>query len=150
VQQGLADSLHARRAALVLPDQAWMPAPLEAVREIDPVAGPFACVRLLGDRNAVGALTRTLDPVVIDRAEQIKADAEAIPQQSGRVPVLGSVNNHFAGHASPRSNSCGRRWGCPADLAAQALPVVPCSRLELSPGSAVRRPTSPTQLPWTG
>src|SRR5690349_75769 len=40
----------------------------------------------LGDRNAVDALTGTLDHVVIDRGDQIKADAEAIRQLAGRVP----------------------------------------------------------------
>jgi len=37
--------------------------------------------------------------IVIDRAEQVKADAEAIRQLSARVPVLVFVNNHFAGYA---------------------------------------------------
>ena len=95
----LADCLRARQAVLVLPDQAWMPSPLEAVRTLDAVTGPFAYVRLLGDRNAVDALTRTLDHIVLDRTEQLRADAEAIRELAGRVPVLVFVNNHFAGYA---------------------------------------------------
>jgi hypothetical protein len=83
----------------VLPDQAWMPSPLSLVRQLDVVTGPFAYVRLLGDREAADALTPTLDHVVIDRAEQVAEDAEAIRWLRGRVPVLALVNNHFAGYA---------------------------------------------------
>jgi uncharacterized protein YecE (DUF72 family) len=95
----LADCLRARRVVLVLADQAWMPAPRDVLGKVDAVTGPFAYVRLLGDRNAVDALTPTLDHIVIDRTEQLRADAEAIGQLSGRVPVLVFVNNHFAGYA---------------------------------------------------
>jgi uncharacterized protein YecE (DUF72 family) len=95
----LADCLRTRQAVLVLPDQAWMPAPMEALRKLDAVTGPFGYVRLLGDRNAVDALTGTLDHAVIDRGDQIEADAEAIRHLAGRVPVLVFVNNHFAGYA---------------------------------------------------
>ena len=95
----LADCLRARQVVLVVADQAWMLSPLDVVSQGDAVTGPFAYVRLLGDRNAVDALTKTLDHVVIDRSEQVTADAEAIRQLSGRVPVLVFVNNHFAGYA---------------------------------------------------
>jgi hypothetical protein len=47
----------------------------------------------------VDALTPTLDHVVIDRSEQLRADAEAIKLLSGRVRVFVYVNNHFAGYA---------------------------------------------------
>jgi hypothetical protein len=40
--------------------------------------GPFACVRLLGDRAAVDSLTPKLDHIVIDRSQQVADDAEAI------------------------------------------------------------------------
>ena len=95
----LADCLRARQAALVLPDQAWMPSPLETVRKIDPVTGPFAYIRLLGDRQAVDALTKTLDHIVIDRTAQLREDAEVVRMLRERVPVLVFVNNHYAGYA---------------------------------------------------
>jgi hypothetical protein len=60
---------------------------------------PSAYVRLPGDREGVGALTRTLDHIVIDRGEQVAADAEAIKLLAKRVPVVAFVNNHFAGYA---------------------------------------------------
>jgi uncharacterized protein YecE (DUF72 family) len=76
-----------------------MPPPLSVVRKVDAVTGPFAYVRLLGDRAAVDALTPKLDQIVIDRTSQVQDDAEAIRQLSERVPVLAFVNNHYAGYA---------------------------------------------------
>jgi hypothetical protein len=76
-----------------------MPSPLDVVRRLDAVTGPFAYVCLLGDREAVDALMPTLDHVVIDRGGQVAADAEAIKLLSKRVPVVAFVNNHFAGYA---------------------------------------------------
>ena len=95
----LADCLRTRQVIWVLPDQAWMPSPLTVVRTVDAVTGPFAYVRLLGDRAAVDALTPKLNHIVIDRASQVHDDAEAIRLLSERVPVLAFVNNHFAGYA---------------------------------------------------
>ena len=95
----LADCLRRHRAVWVLTDQSWMPAPLAVLRKVDPLTGPFGYVRLLGDRTEVDALTKTLDHIVIDRTDQIEADARAIKRLSGRVPVVTFVNNHFAGYA---------------------------------------------------
>lgn len=93
------DCLRSHRAAWVLSDQAWMPSPLYIGQKFDAVTGPFGYVRLLGDRNEVDRLTQTLDHTVIDRQDQIHADAEAIKRMAKRVPVLAFVNNHFAGYA---------------------------------------------------
>jgi uncharacterized protein YecE (DUF72 family) len=76
-----------------------MPSLLSVVRKVDTVTGPFAYVRLLGDRAAVDALTPTLDHTVIDRTAQVQEDAEAIRLLRERVPVLAFVNNHYAGYA---------------------------------------------------
>lgn len=95
----LADCLRSHNAAWVLSDQAWVPSPLSVAKKLDAVTGPFAYVRLLGDRAEVDALTDTLDHTVIDRGDQVQADAEAIRLLSERVPVLAFVNNHFAGYA---------------------------------------------------
>jgi uncharacterized protein YecE (DUF72 family) len=95
----LGDCLRRHSAVWVLPDQAWMPSPLSVVRRLDAVTGPFAYVRLLGDREAVDALTPTLDHIVIDRGAQVAEDAEAIKLLAKRVPVVAFVNNHFAGYA---------------------------------------------------
>jgi hypothetical protein len=76
-----------------------MLAPLDVVHRHDVVTGPFAYVRLLGDRATADAATETLDCVVIDRSGQIGADALAIRELAERVPVVAFVNNHFAGYA---------------------------------------------------
>ena len=55
-----------------------MPAPIVLAEHQEVVTGPFAYIRLLGVREEVDALTKTLDRIVIDRTEQLKADAEAI------------------------------------------------------------------------
>jgi hypothetical protein len=83
----------------VLPDQVWMPSPLSVVQRLDTVTAPFAYVRLLGDREAVDNLTKTLDHIVIDRGAQVAADAAAIRLLTESLPVVAFVNNHFAGYA---------------------------------------------------
>ena len=76
-----------------------MPSPLSVIERLDVVTGPFAYLRLLGDREAVDALTPTLDRVVIDRTGQVAEDARAIQVLRQRVPVVAFVNNHYAGYA---------------------------------------------------
>jgi uncharacterized protein YecE (DUF72 family) len=93
-----ADCLRSHHAAWVLSDQAWMPSPLFVAQRLDAATGPFGYIRLLGDRKEVDSLTKKLDHVVIDRQDQIQADAEAIKLMAKRVPVLAFVNNHFAGY----------------------------------------------------
>ncbi|HMF10866.1 MAG TPA: DUF72 domain-containing protein, partial [Gemmataceae bacterium] len=97
--QPFADCLRSHEAAWVLSDQSWMPSPLFVVQKLDAVTGPFGYVRLLGDRAEVDRLTKTLDHVVVDRQDQLHADAEAIRLLAKRVPVLAFINNHFAGYA---------------------------------------------------
>jgi hypothetical protein len=85
----------------VLPDQVWMPSPLSLVQraDLDVVTGPFAYVRRLGDREAVGALTPTLGHIVIDRGEQVEEDARAIRVLRQQVLVVTFVNKVLAGYA---------------------------------------------------
>jgi uncharacterized protein YecE (DUF72 family) len=99
INEAFAECLRRHRAIWVLSDQAWMPSPLEILDRLDAVTGPFAYVRLLGDRAAVDALTKELNRIVIDRGEQIRQDAEAIVRLARRVPVAAFVNNHFAGYS---------------------------------------------------
>jgi hypothetical protein len=95
----LADCLRARGAVFVPTDQVWMPPPLQVLDQFDPVTGLCTHLRLLGDRTAVDAVTKTLDHTVIDRGEQIRADDEAIRRLQGRAEVRVYVNNHYAGYA---------------------------------------------------
>jgi uncharacterized protein YecE (DUF72 family) len=97
----LADCLRRYSAVWVLPDRVWMPSPLSLVQraDLDVVTGPFAYIRLLGDREAIDALTKTLDHIVIDRGAEVETDARAIRVLRQRVPVVAFVNNHYAGYA---------------------------------------------------
>ena len=95
----LGDCLRRHNAVWVLPDLAWMPTPLSVVERLDVVTGPFAYLRLLGDRAAVDARTKTLDHIVIDRGEQVAEDAQAIRILRQRLPVVAFMNNLYAGYA---------------------------------------------------
>ena len=55
------------------------------------------------DRQAVDALTPTLDHIVIDRTDQVEEDARAIRALRERVPVVAFVNDHFAGYAPEKA-----------------------------------------------
>ena len=101
VVRSLADCLRRHNAVWVLPDQVWMPSPLSLVQraDLDVGTGLFVYIRLLGDREAVDALTPTLDYVVIDRGPEVELDARAIQVLRQRVPVVAFVNNHYAGYA---------------------------------------------------
>jgi uncharacterized protein YecE (DUF72 family) len=74
-------------------------APFEGGRKIDVVTGPFAYIRLLGDREVVDSRTKTLDRIVVDRSAENESDAKAMRLLGVRVPVYVFVNNHFAGFA---------------------------------------------------
>jgi uncharacterized protein YecE (DUF72 family) len=97
----LADCLRRHNAVWVLPDQVWMPSPLSVVQrpDLDVVTASFAYLRLLGDREAVDALTMTLDHIVIHRGPEVEMGARAIQVLQQRVPVVAFVNNHYAGYA---------------------------------------------------
>jgi uncharacterized protein YecE (DUF72 family) len=97
----LGNCLRRYNAVWVLPDQVWMPSPLSLVQRADlgVVTGPFAYIRMLGDREAVDALTPTLGHIVIDRGAQVADDARAIQVLRQCVPVVAFVNNHYAGYA---------------------------------------------------
>lgn len=83
-----ADCLRSHQAVWALADQAWVPSPVSVVKKLDVVTGPFSYIRLLGDRKEVDDRTKTLDHTVIDRSEEIRADAEAIRLLSMKVPVV--------------------------------------------------------------
>jgi uncharacterized protein YecE (DUF72 family) len=99
IGEEFASFLRQHRAVWVLSDQAWMPSPLALAENFDVATGPFAYIRLLGDRQLVDSRTKTLDHVVVDRSAEIASDAKAIRSLSVRVPVVTFVNNHFAGYA---------------------------------------------------
>jgi uncharacterized protein YecE (DUF72 family) len=93
------DCLRRHNAAMVLVQQSWMPPPGEVLKKLDPLTGPFAYVRFLGDREAIERITTTWDRVVVDCADELSRVAQALNELAARAPVLVFVNNHYAGFA---------------------------------------------------
>lgn len=100
VTPALRDVLARHATILVLVDQAWMPHGDEVEQRWDPVTGPLAYVRLLGDRNAIEKITTTWGKEVLDPAERLGRWAALLVRLMDRgVRSLVYVNNHYAGHA---------------------------------------------------
>jgi uncharacterized protein YecE (DUF72 family) len=91
--------LRAHNAAFTLTEQKWMPRPPEVVESLDPITGPLAFVRLLGDREEIEKITTTWDTRVIDRTDELAETAEVLQRLARRVPVLVFANNHYEGHS---------------------------------------------------
>ncbi len=95
----LLEILRRHRTALVLVDLKYMPHPADLMGDLDLLTTDFVYVRLIGDRKAVEARTRTFDRVVMDQGPRLSRWArllrEVIPR-SERTLVF--ANNHFAGH----------------------------------------------------
>ena len=96
----LCELLRRHRAALVLVDMSYMPHPAELAGRLDPITADFTYARLIGDRKAVEAATRTFDKVVVDQGARLAAWAGLLAGLRDRVD-RGFVyaNNHYAGHA---------------------------------------------------
>ena len=75
-----------------------MPTPVQVAERIDPVTGPFAFVRLIGDRESIEKITTTWDKIVVDRSAELAESARVIAALARRVPVVVFANNHYAGH----------------------------------------------------
>jgi uncharacterized protein YecE (DUF72 family) len=99
MNEDLATLLQFHGAALTLTEQTWMPTPRQIVEQLDPVTGPLAFVRLLGDRESIEKITQTWDRIVVDRSSDLAETARVIEGLSKRVPAFVFVNNHYAGHA---------------------------------------------------
>jgi len=85
---------------LVLVDHAWMPQGDEVERRFDPVTGPLAYVRLLGDRTAIEKVTTTWEKEVLPPDGRLARWAALLVRLMDRgVKSLVYVNNHYAGHA---------------------------------------------------
>ncbi len=94
----LLDVLRERRVALVLVDLPYMPHPLDFAAGIDAITTDFTYARLIGDRKAVEAATKTFDKVVLDKTERLERWATWLALQSPRVSeTFAYANNHFAG-----------------------------------------------------
>jgi uncharacterized protein YecE (DUF72 family) len=96
----LLNLLRAHGVALALTDHPWMPPVQDLIRQHDVVTADFAYIRWLGDRQAMEAITRKWDRLVVDR-QQDTADWVAVVRQllERHLPVYGFYNNHYAGHS---------------------------------------------------
>ena len=100
VTQKLLDILARHDVSFVLVDQAWMPLGDELAEAFDVVTAPPVYIRLLGDRNAIEAITKTWDKEVIDHADRLERWAQLVVSFMKRgIKSLVFVNNHYAGHA---------------------------------------------------
>jgi uncharacterized protein YecE (DUF72 family) len=100
-------------AALAIAEQKWMPSAAEVLARIDPVTGPLAVLRLIGDREAIEKITTTFDKVVVDRTAELAEAAGVVQTLAARVPVGVFVNNHYAGHAPATAADLRARLGQP-------------------------------------
>jgi uncharacterized protein YecE (DUF72 family) len=98
----LLQRLAARNVSLVLAEQEWMPAIADLWQQHGErlLTGPLAYVRLVGQRKRIDAMTRTVDRLVIDRADETRAVIAVLRAilATGR-PAWVYVNNHYAGYA---------------------------------------------------
>ncbi len=95
----LLDLLRRHRAALVWLDLHYVAPPWVLERKHDLVTADFVYARLIGDRKAVEARTKTFDRVVLDQGPRLARWAEVLRAALGRVPeVYAFANNHYAGH----------------------------------------------------
>ena len=100
VDAELTGLLRRHGAALVLVELPYAAFPWRIAERIDVLTADFAYARLIGDRKATGALTRTFDRVVIDRSGRLERWADLIVGVAARATeVFAYANNHYAGHA---------------------------------------------------
>jgi hypothetical protein len=91
------DLLRRHQVAAALVEHAWLPSIEELVAQQDVVTGPYAYVRLIGDRAGIEKVTQCWDRVVVDRT----ADLRRVAGPSGTMPVT----NVMACRAYPPVNS---------------------------------------------
>ncbi len=95
----LLELLRRRDAAFVWLDLAYTPPPWVLAQRLDLVTTDFVYARLIGDRKAVDARTKTFDAVVLDQSERLAQWADELRAALARVPeVYAFANNHYAGH----------------------------------------------------
>ncbi|MHC4846699.1 MAG: DUF72 domain-containing protein [Planctomycetota bacterium] len=95
----LLDTLRRHETALVLVDLLYMPQPADLARTLDLITTDFLYARLIGDRKAVEARTKTFDKIVVDQSRRLSRWAELLRSVQDRVTrAYVYANNHYAGH----------------------------------------------------
>ena len=99
IDEPLLEVLRAHRVALVWVELETLPRPWQLAERLDLHTTDFVYARLIGDRRATDALTRTFDEVVLDRSEGLDRWAELlVPARARASEVFAYANNHYAGH----------------------------------------------------
>jgi uncharacterized protein YecE (DUF72 family) len=96
ITRELVAALKRRGVALVLVDLVYMPHPSDF--DVELVTTDFTYVRLIGDRKAVEAKTKTFDKIVLDQDARLDRWAPFLAEMLPRVDVYTYANNHYAGH----------------------------------------------------
>lgn len=89
--------LRRHNVAFVATELPYMPHPAELAKKFDLVTTDFFYGRLIGDRKAVDAKTKTFDRIVLDQGESLDRWAEML-QEIAADKIYLFANNHFAGH----------------------------------------------------
>jgi uncharacterized protein YecE (DUF72 family) len=98
-EPALIEVLRHRRTALVLVEHGRLPHPADLAGSLDLVTTDFAYARLIGDRKAVDARTKTFDRLVLDQGASLARWAELLHGIASSVEkVYAFANNHYAGH----------------------------------------------------
>ena len=110
LRPALCDVLRRHRTALVLVDLAYMPHPDDLACELS--TADFAYVRLIGDRKAIEAKTKTFDRILIDQSARLERWATLLERlQRDVIDLFVYANNHYAGHGPATIRDLARRLG---------------------------------------
>ncbi len=124
VKQPLLDILARHNVAFVLVELGYMPHPANYAKKLDLVTADFVYARLIGDRKAVDAKTKTFDKLVLDKTPDIVRWVELLHELATQVTkVYAFANNHYAGHGPATIRELVRRIQDPTSPAPDdALP----------------------------
>jgi len=110
----LLDLLKRHGAALVLVELPYMPHPASLAKRLDLVTTDFLYARLIGDRKATEAKTKTFDRVVLDQTASLNRWADLLQRVAARVPrTFVFANNHYAGHGPATIRDLAKLVGSP-------------------------------------
>jgi uncharacterized protein YecE (DUF72 family) len=90
--------LRRHRVALVLSDVRGMPHPASVAERLPLRSTDFFYARLIGDRAAVEARTKTFEKPVLDQSESLRRWAQVVLTMASDADGFVYANNHFEGH----------------------------------------------------
>jgi len=100
LRQPLLDMLASHGVALALIDHPWMHRGEHLIRIGGILTGPFAYIRLLGDRYGIEKITKTWGEHVIERGPDLERWTAVMRSILGQgLCVFGYVNSHYSGYA---------------------------------------------------